>query len=229
MMMLKLISALLSYPTAELLQALDELVLVIESDSALPDAEKAGLRTLIEVYRQADLLESQQCYVELFDRGRNLSLHLFEHIHGESRDRGQAMVELLRLYESHGFAMTARELPDYIPLFLEYLSHRPLEEAREWLAGAMPVLALLEARLTERESPYAALFLALRSLAGGSSDFGLLRERAAIEGPDETVMRMDEIWEEEAVSFMGNPGACQAPSMDAPRHSPWRGDVERLP
>jgi hypothetical protein len=79
-------------------------------------------------------------YVRLFDRGRALSLHLFEHIHGESRDRGQAMVNLLEVYRQHGFELSARELPDYMPLFLEYLAQRPQEEALDMLADTLHVM-----------------------------------------------------------------------------------------
>ena len=103
-------------------------------------------------------------YVECFDRGRNLSLLIFEHIHGESRDRGQAMVDLLRIYREHGFELAAKELPDYIPLFLEYLSQRPEDEALDLLRDALPVLNLLRARLAERGSAYAVLFATLARL-----------------------------------------------------------------
>lgn len=93
---------------------------------------------MIEELASQDLYELQARYVDLFDRSRALSLHLFEHVHGESRDRGQAMVDLKALYESHGLEITASELPDFLPLFLEYLSLRPLEEAKA-LLGKRPM------------------------------------------------------------------------------------------
>jgi len=210
MRILKLISALLSYPQADLLDALDELAAALDADADLPKPHQAGLVDFIATHRGLELIEWQQQYVELFDRGRALSLLIFEHIHGESRDRGQAMVDLLRVYQTHGFEIAARELPDHIPLFLEFLSQRPQTEALDWLRGALPVLNLLEARLAQRQSPYAALFEALSVIAGDTADVDALRAQAAAEGPDETLARMDEIWEEEAVSFMGNPKACQA-------------------
>ncbi|MEW6037432.1 MAG: nitrate reductase molybdenum cofactor assembly chaperone [Pseudomonadota bacterium] len=214
MVILKAISALLSYPQAELLEVLDDIAALVAEETELSEAETAALLTLLDHYRRTDLLELQQTYVELFDRGRALSLHLFEHIHGESRDRGQAMVDLLRVYRSNGFELAARELPDYLPLFLEYLAQRPREEAIDWLRGALPVLNLLGARLEERQSPYAALFDALSATVGGTIDLAA-REMAAAEGPDDTLARMDEIWEEEAVRFMANADGCQRPAGES--------------
>ncbi len=221
MRILKVVSALLSYPQAELLDALYEIADEVKAYANLPSQQKAGLLSFIDTHKPKDLIEWQQGYVECFDRGRNLSLLIFEHIHGESRDRGQAMVDLLRVYREHGFELAAKELPDYIPLFLEYLSQRPKEEALDLLHGALPVLNLLGARLAERESAYAVLFDSLAVLAGDTQNPKALREQAATEGPDETLLRMDEIWEEEAVSFLGNPKACQTQAADQPlRYNP---------
>ena len=106
----------------------------------------------------------QERYVELFDRTRSLSLHLFEHVHGESRDRGQAMIDLKSLYEKNGLFLGAAELPDYVPVFLEFLSTRPLTEARTLLGQTAHILTALAERLEKRRSPYAAVFaLSLRS------------------------------------------------------------------
>ncbi len=206
---LKVLSALLCYPTSELIEALPELQEVIDSDQDLGGASKAALQRLIADLLQTELIGLQQRYVELFDRGRALSLHLFEHVHGESRDRGQAMVDLLHLYESHGFALDVRELPDYLPLLLEFLSLIPAEDAADQLRDASPVLALLGARLVERQSAYRAVFDALGDLVGRSPDEVVtIRAAVAAEGPDDTLVRMDEIWEEEAVSFLSPSGAC---------------------
>lgn len=216
MLILKVVSALLSYPQAELLEVLDEVAAVVEADAELPSQQKAGLLSFINAHKPMDLIEWQQAYVELFDRGRNLSLLIFEHIHGESRDRGQAMVDLLHIYREHGYELAAKELPDYIPLFLEYLSQRPKDEALDLLHGALPVLNLLGARLAERDSAYAILFTTLAALVGDTETFKGLRQQAAAERPDETLLRMDEIWDEEAVSFMGNPKSCQTQTKDKP-------------
>ena len=216
MLILKVVSALLSYPQAELWDALDEVAAVVEVDAELPKQQEAGLLSFIKTHKAMDLIEWQQAYVELFDRGRNLSLLIFEHIHGESRDRGQAMVDLLRIYREHGYELAAKELPDYIPLFLEYLSQRPTDEALDLLRGALPVLNLLGARLAERDSAYAILFTTLAALVGDTKIPKGLRQQAAAEGLDETLLKMDEIWDEEAVSFMGNPKSCQTQTTDKP-------------
>lgn len=207
---LKVLSLLLSYPEAETLAALDEMTAVVEQENLLPEAHKQSVLDLINGYRGVDLLDSQEAYVALFDRGRFLSLHIFEHVHGESRDRGQAMVNLLQMYEVHGFEMTTHELPDYIPLFLEFLSQQEQAEAVQLLHDAMPVLSLLGARLTERGSEFSAIFDALAGFAGEPEALEEIRHQVATEGEDETLVNMDEIWAEEAVSFMGAGEACKS-------------------
>jgi nitrate reductase delta subunit len=210
MLTLKVLSLLLSYPEAEMLAALDEMAAVVEQENLLLGNHKKSVLALIDGYRGVDLLDSQADYVELFDRGRFLSLHIFEHVHGESRDRGQAMVNLLQMYEAHGFEMSTRELPDYIPLFLEFLAQQEQPEAVQLLHDAMPVLSLLGARLTERGSRFSAIFDALADFAGEPEALADIRQQAATEGEDETLVHMDEIWEEEAVSFMGAGDACNS-------------------
>lgn len=207
---LKVLSLLLSYPEAEMLKALDEMAAVVEQENLLPEDHKQSVIALIDSYRGTDLLDLQEQYVALFDRGRFLSLHIFEHVHGESRDRGQAMVNLLQMYEAHGFEMSSHELPDYIPLFLEFLSQQEQAEAVQLLHDAMPVLSLLGARLTERGSGFHAVFDALAGFAGEPEALNEIRLQAATEGEDETLSNMDEIWEEEAVSFMGTGDACKS-------------------
>ncbi len=210
MLTLKVLSHLLSYPEAETLAALDELAAVIEQENLLLEEHKKSVLALIDTYRGADLLDVQEAYVALFDRGRFLSLHIFEHVHGESRDRGQAMVNLLQMYEAHGFEMSTHELPDYIPLFLEFLSQQEQMEAAQLLHDAMPVLSLLGARLTERGSEFSAIFDALAGFAGEPEALAEIRQQVATEGADETLVNMDEIWEEEAVSFMGAGDTCKS-------------------
>src|SRR5262249_33824287 len=116
MLLFRAFSALLSYPTPELRQALPEIADVIRSSSLLAAYERSELLGLIDELGQGDLLRAEQRYVDLFDRGRALSLNLFEHLHGESRDRGEAMVELKTIYEQAGFELSTRELPDYLPV-----------------------------------------------------------------------------------------------------------------
>jgi nitrate reductase delta subunit len=209
MLTLKVLSVLLSYTEAETLAAIDEMAAVVDQENLLLETNKKSVLALIDAYRDADLLDVQEAYVALFDRGRFLSLHIFEHVHGESRDRGQAMVNLLQMYESHGFEMSTHELPDYIPLFLEFLSQQQSAEVMQLLQDSMPVLSLLGARLAERGSEFQVIFDALAGIAGEPEGITEIRQQAATETPDETLLHMDEIWEEEAVSFMGAGDNCQ--------------------
>lgn len=208
MKIFKVLSVLLSYPEAATQEALAEMAELIHREQRLPVSRRAPLVDLIADMAAEDLLELQARYVAQFDRGRALSLHLYEHIHGESRDRGQAMVDLMNHYRRHGFELDARELPDYLPLFLEFLAQLEEPAALALLADAMPVLSLLGARLAQRREPLAAVFEALEALAGEPESVAEIRQRAAAEGPDPTLVDMDRIWEEEAVSFMANPRQC---------------------
>ena len=205
---LKVLSALLCYPQADMQAALGEMADVLDREKLLPERERRALRAFMNRLERTDLMELQERYVATFDRGRALSLHLFEHVHGQSRDRGQAMVDLLEVYRRHGFELDARELPDYIPLFLEYLAQRPMGEALDMLADAMHVMALLGARLAEQGSDYHVVFDALVALVGEPADIEAIRQQAATEGPDETIVNMDKIWEEEAVTFLANQDGC---------------------
>ncbi len=214
-MTLRVLSRLMSYPSAELQQAVPEMTDVIRRESVLSAPHAEAVQRLAVDLGQRPLTEIQEDYVMLFDRGRALSLHLFEHVHGESRDRGQAMVDLMEHYRSNGLDLDARELPDYLPLMLEYLSTRPKAEVEELLGDAMPIIVLLGARLHHRDSAWSVLFEALEDLVGSPENAELLREAAGQEGPDQTIEKMDEIWEEEQVTFMGNDdpsGSCGAAS-----------------
>ena len=164
----KVLSLLLSYPTEEIRAAASGFHDVIESEGLVPARFRKGLHDVIDEVAARDLYDLQERYILLFDRTRSLSLHLFEHVHGESRDRGQAMVDLMALYESHGLYIGAKELPDYLPLFLEFLATQPLPEARSLLAQPLHVVTALGERLRKRKSVYAAVFRALEALAGNN-------------------------------------------------------------
>ena len=138
----KVLSALLSYPTVELQEALSELTAALDGEALLPAAVRRQLDRLMDEIATGDLYDLQERYVLLFDRTRSLSLHLFEHVHGESRDRGQAMIDLKALYENGGLRIDAAELPDFAPLFLEFLSTQPRSEAYELLENRRIFLRL---------------------------------------------------------------------------------------
>ncbi len=143
----------------------------------------------------------------------SLSLHLFEHVHGESRDRGQAMVDLMAMYEAQGFEIGAKELPDYLPMFLEFLSTRPEEEARELLGQTVHIISALRERLRKRKSIYINAFRVLEAIARGKADPAVVAEilKEPDDNPDD-LAALDRIWEEEAVTFGGGAGndACGA-------------------
>jgi len=162
----KAFSALLSYPTEELRQALPDVAAVIGASSLVAERERSGLVALIEELGSGELLDAEARYVALFDRGRATSLHLFEHLYGESRDRGDAMVDLKRLYERAGFSLTTSELPDYLPVLLEYLSCRGLSEARTMLADCAHILKKIAEGLIARDSAYGSVLQALVVIAG---------------------------------------------------------------
>lgn len=195
----KALSALLCYPTPALVGSVPDIRAVLNGERLLSPAALAGLEPLLEWLAGADIYELEETYVLLFDRSRSLALNLFEHVHGESRDRGQAMVDLKALYESHGLRLGSGELPDFLPLFLEFLSILPLEEARSHLADAAHIVKELAARLEKRESPYAALFAAVAELAGGDAgDVQLVKDDGV--KPDD-LEALDAAWEEAAVTF----------------------------
>ncbi|HZD25073.1 MAG TPA: nitrate reductase molybdenum cofactor assembly chaperone [Alphaproteobacteria bacterium] len=205
----KVLSALLSYPTAELKEAAPEFGAVLSAEAVVPEDGRWLLDALIEDFERLDLYELQERYVFLFDRTRSLSLHLFEHVHGESRDRGQALVDLQALYDEHGLEVAANELPDYLPLFLEFLSTLPLDEACELLRQPLHIIGALHERLRRRRSPYAAVFRALQQIARQVPDAGELK--ALLAQPDDDpddLAALDRAWEDQPVSF--GPGAATA-------------------
>ncbi|SJZ97276.1 nitrate reductase molybdenum cofactor assembly chaperone [Consotaella salsifontis] len=194
----KALSALLAYPSEELQAATVEIASLIASEGLVAPDCRHQLQRLLNEIEEGDLFALQEAYVDLFDKTRRLSLHLFEHIHGESRDRGQAMVDLAAHYERAGLILTANELPDYLPLFLEFLSTRPLDEARALLGETAGILMLLDERLAKRGSPYAAVMSALVALADRPAE---AEPEAETEGAADDLAALDAAWEESAVTF----------------------------
>lgn len=205
---LKAISLLLSYPTLELQQAMPEISGVLASDSRLTAASRRALRPLVEDFGSRDIYDLQEVFVMLFDRSRTLSLNLFEHVHGESRDRGGAMVSLVETYRAGGYDPVTSELPDHLPVLLEFLATRSLVEAQDTLADAAHIFEALATRLARRESPYGAVFAALLQLAGATADSDVVAEMLAQLDDDPTDLEaLDEVWEESEVLFGPDPNA----------------------
>lgn len=226
MSLLKLVGVLLDYPQDELWLHGDEL-LAAADDPALSAPRRRELSRFVGDLLDTDPLEAQDRWLSTFDRGRSMSLLLFEHIHGESRDRGQAMVDLIGVYRKSGLELAARELPDYLPLVLEYLSRQPADEARDWLRHVGHIIGLLAARAEERKSPYAVLFELLVEYPDGKLDLGPLRRRASKEPRDDTPEAMDRVWEEEAVRFGAEaPGEDCSPPTRVPARTAAAPEVQ---
>jgi nitrate reductase molybdenum cofactor assembly chaperone NarJ/NarW len=185
---------------------------VLDAEKLVPSSGRGAVDALIKEIAVGDLYDLQERYGLLFDRSKTLALHLFEHVHGESRDRGQAMVDLKAMYENSGLVVAANELPDYVPLFLEFLSTQPVAQARELLGQTAHILAALAERLGRRQSSYKAIFDALVAIAAESPRRDIVDE--LLKSPDTDPMdlaALDAAWEEEEVRFgpgSQGQGAC---------------------
>ena len=228
---LKAFSLLLSYPTRELQQAMPEISAVLASDTRLTAAARRALRPLVEELGGRDIYDLEEQFVLLFDRSRTLSLNLFEHVHGESRDRGGAMVSLVETYREGGFDPVTSELPDHLPVLLEFLCTRSPVVAQETLADAAHIFQVLAERLARRESAYGAVFAALLQLSGTKVSADAVSEMLDQPDDDPTDLEaLDEVWEESEVLFGPDPNAgCPqvrdmlarmvTPVNPAPRHA----------
>jgi nitrate reductase delta subunit len=200
MQSLHLFSLLLSYPTPDLQDVCAEIRTRLSADPALPKDSVQRLTPLLNRLSESDIYAAQEYYIDLFDRGRAHSLHLFEHVHGESRDRGQAMVDLRQRYLDAGLEPSGNELPDFLPLFLDYCSTLPAAQAREALYEPGIVLVALAARLTEKRSEYAPLMALLCEIAGVEQSEETQKALSPVDDPAD-LEALDAAWEEEQISF----------------------------
>jgi nitrate reductase delta subunit len=193
------LAALLDYPSEQLHANVDEVAAAVSTLGPCAGA----VEPLVAHLRDGDLLDLQEFYVDTFDRGRRASLNLFEHVHGDSRDRGQAMVDLLAMYRSAGVELDTEQLPDYLPAFLEYLSLLDHAAARTQLTEIAHILQAIRAALARRSSVYGAVFDVLLELAGGV-------ERAVErdEDDDTTPEAIDAAWMDAPVNFLDAPAPC---------------------
>lgn len=208
------LALLLRYPNAEVQSLAPEALGAIDAEALVPSSIRRALARLVTELASDDLFDLQERYVWLFDRTRSLSLNLYEHIHGETRDRGPAMVALLELYRSKGLELSANELPDHLPVFLEFLSTLPNAEAASLLGEAAHVLSALGERLHKRGSVYRAVFGALAALSATGADRAALA--ALLAEPDDDpgdLAAMDRLWAETAVTF--GPGDDGCPKAEA--------------
>jgi len=211
----KALSVLLSYPSSDLKAAAGEIGDVLAGEGILSKNALAAIQPLLADMEQFDVYELQERFVLLFDRSRTLSLNLFEHVHGESRDRGPAMVDLLDTYRAGGFDLVSTELPDHLPILLEFLSTRPLDEAKEMLEDAGHILAALAERLQRRDSNYTAVLAALAEFAGVEASSEMVKELLTVKDDDpEDLEALDDVWEEAEITFGPDPNAGCPVSRD---------------
>lgn len=198
----KALGVLLTYPEADLTEALGEIASIL-AEAGLSSGTRDELEVLLRQLRSWELLDLQERYVGLFDRGRQLSLNLFEHVHGDARERGQAMVDLQTMYQQNGVLPTGEQLPDYLPMLCEFLSILPAEGARTMLGDLVVILALLRARLQQRGCPYAAVLGALVELAEAPVDAAVVQQVLREEPPErpDDFEAIDRQWKEAEVTF----------------------------
>ena len=201
---LKAISLLLHYTDQEVLDHLSDLQVITDQEETL---QRGRLAPLYRHLEQGDLYLFEENYVALFDRGRGTSLYLFEHVHGESRDRGQAMVDLLTMYGESGFDLPPGELPDYLPVFLEYLSQLEPAKAKQLLMEVTHLVRSIGENLAKRGSHYFLLCSALLEMAGEKAiDIEFVPMDFSTEQEDYD--KLDKVWAEEPVTFGGG---CSTP------------------
>ena len=205
---LRVLSALLRYPDTAFRDAAPELVQALDAERALPVSRLAELAALLSQLQAMDPFEAEARFIETFDRGRATSLHLFEHVHGDSRDRGPALVDLGQTYERAGLAFEGDELPDHLSVVLEFASTQPTKVAREFLNEMAHILNAVFSALRERESPYASVIAAVLELAGQKAE--------AV--PVQADQAMDDAWAEPP-AFDGCSSVGQAsPGTPQPIH-----------
>ncbi|WP_176079642.1 nitrate reductase molybdenum cofactor assembly chaperone [Paraburkholderia tropica] len=219
----RLLAACLEYPDDTLIHSVGEARAYLQGERALRGETRERLLRFFDYLGSRDLLALQENYVALFDRGRATSLHLFEHVHGESRDRGQAMIDLKQTYERHGLLLGSEQLPDYLPVFLEYLSLLEANEARSLLGETTAILQSITAELSRRNSHYAYVTGAVLALAGdnGAAQPDEAHDDDANAPHDrEGLSALDAVWSEEPVRFMGNTQPGVAPVQFHARRPP---------
>ena len=198
---LRVLAHLLSYPDTSLRDHLAEMTAALQRERALGPDRLEELSALMQHLRGARAMDVESHYVETFDRGRGTALHLFEHVHGDSRDRGPAMIDLLQTYEQAGLYLAPGELPDHLTVVLEYASTQPPTQARAFLRELAHILQAIFSALLRRESPYASVLAAVLELAGEKAQ--------AVNIPDEPTL--DESWEEPAAF-----GGCSTQGQASP-------------
>ncbi len=196
----KILSLLLSYPNKDLQNFLSVVDAELKIEKLLASEKIGEIEKFTGHFSKMDLTDWQAEYVQLFDNSRSASLHLFEHIKGDSKDRGQAMVDMLEFYKENGMQLSANELPDYIPAFLEFLSTLKKEKAAELLAEPVHIIQRIYLALKEKDNPYQDVLSAIVSLSARQPS----KKATQFVIQNEKPLDLDAEYEEEPVEFGGN-------------------------
>ena len=205
---LRALALLLSYPDADMRSKLTDVMSVLSLERALSPSRISELKNLSEQLQSLDPLEVESRYVETFDRGRSTCLNLFEHVHGDSRDRGPAMIDLSQTYAQTGLVLDPDELPDHLCVVLEFASTQTEDVAKLFLDEMAHILNSIFSALLKRESPYATVIAAVLELSGHKAQ--------AVNIPVEE--SMDSSWQEpEAFDGCQSRGQSK-PNVEQPLH-----------
>ena len=207
----KILGILLTYPKADWVDHVMDMKTVLEQENLLPPKKTKKLYAFMDKLARRNLMKSQEDYVALFDRGRAYCLHLFEHVHGESRDRGQAMVDLSDQYKEKGLVINAAEMPDYLPMFLEFLALCEPAEAQDMLGEAVHIIAAIGAKLDRRKSDYASVFAAIAALTDAKIDMDYVNAALSEDAQrDDSLEALDREWEDAPAFDGAAPGGTGA-------------------
>lgn len=157
MKLYKILSVLLDYPERDLIESLPEIKALLNEDPDVEESERSILQAFLSRVEGKSLLDLQQEYVSTFDMSAEHSLHLTHHLFGDDKNRGPALIDLGELYKDYGVEVTTNELPDYLPLVLEFAAYLDGNEATVFLSDAKKVFSVLLDNLKKAESPYAEL------------------------------------------------------------------------
>lgn len=151
----EIISSLLLYPNEEWMSELPDICSLITS---LKDLElKEKINSFVRSVQKKGIIALEQEYIETFDFGNNTNLYITYDKYGEQRERGQALLSLKQLYESEGCEVIEQELPDYLPLVLEFLSVASEENTHKLIYSLGPVIEIISENLNKTKSDYAIL------------------------------------------------------------------------
>lgn len=195
----RILSLLLTYPNEEIYHFLPKVNKTLSEENIVNAETLIGINSFVDFFTQQQLTNWQEHYVQLFDYSKSASLYLFEHVHGDSKDRGQAMVDLIELYKENGLEINRAELPDYLPMFLEFLALQTHKKAEELLAEIIDIVGFIHRKLEEKDNPYQYLLAAIIQISKRKPAKTRV-EKMISEMPE---ISIDEAYEEEPVTFGG--------------------------